>query len=173
MKASWFFGASLLMLAVNGSAETECRCESFPFLPSPPCPKVCSTLLVERADIDTLAEQLDLSNEEIETVQQYRLKMQDSKTQQAGVVEVLSSEQKADIERVRQKIAGLDREQFLPIIKTVDPAEREVSYSNWKERSKEIQVPIRGDDMLKQFKMQEGFENRMQQNNMQKNRMPE
>lgn len=151
MKSNWAIGMLICMVARGASADVKCKCESFPFLPSPPCPKVCRTLLFERAEIGTLTTSLELSNEEVQAVERYRLRFgfADTPNQPANWNVELTPDEIADITKVNQKVINLDRQQITPLIQTIKPADRTVPYSEWLEQRQELQVPIEFKDDLK------------------------
>jgi len=151
MKSSWVVGMLFWMVAMSASANVTCKCESFPFLPSPPCPKVCRALLFEKADIGTLTTSLELSNDEVQAVERYRLRFGFTDTPNKPIdwdVE-LTPEEIADVTKVKQKVVELDRQQIKPLIKTVKPADRTVPYTEWVEHMQELQVPIELKDGLR------------------------
>lgn len=148
MKSSWVVGMLFWMVAMSAFADVTCKCESFPFLPSPPCPKVCRALLFEKADIGTLTTNLELSNDEVQAVERYRLRFGFTDTPIDWDVE-LTPEEIADVTKVKQKVVDLDRQQIKPLIKTIKPADRTVPYSEWIEHRQELQVPIELKDGLK------------------------
>ncbi|MFL8990415.1 hypothetical protein Q8X48_23515 [Pseudomonas sp. QLc11A] len=144
MKSNRVVGMLLWMVAMNVSADVTCKCESFPFLPSPPCPKVCRTLLFEKADIGALTKSLELSNDEAQAIERYRVRFgfTDTPNQPIDRNVELTSEELADITKVKQKVVDLDRQQIKPLIKTIKPADRTVPYSEWVEQRQEFEVPI-------------------------------
>lgn len=151
MKSSWIVGVHFWMVAMSTSADVTCKCESFPFLPSPPCPKVCRALLFEKADIGTLKTSLELSSDEVQAVERYRLRfgLTDTPNQPIGWNLELTPEEIADVTKVKQKVVDLDRQQIKPLIKTIKPADRTIPYSEWTEHRKEFQVPIELKDGMK------------------------
>lgn len=143
MKSRWCV-MLFWMVAISASADITCKCESFPFLPSPPCPKVCRTLLFEKADIGKLTTSLELSSDEVQAVERYRMRfgVTDTPNKPIDWGVGLTPEEITDVTKVKQKVVDLDGQQIKPLIKTIKPADRTVPYSEWVEHRQELQVPI-------------------------------
>ncbi|UTW06105.1 hypothetical protein [Pseudomonas benzenivorans] len=150
MKPNFGVGMLIWMVATNVSADVTCKCESFPFLPSPPCPKVCRALLIEKADIGALTTSLKLSNDEALAVERYRQRFGFANTPNPPThwdVE-LTPEEIADVAKVKQKVVDLESQQIKPLIRTIKSPDRTVPYSEWVEHRQEFQLPIELKDSL-------------------------
>ncbi|WP_397376721.1 hypothetical protein [Pseudomonas aeruginosa] len=78
--------------------------------------------MFEKADIGTLTTNLELSNDEVQAVERYRLRFGFTDTPVDWDVE-LTPEEIADVTKVKQKVVNLDRQQIKPLIKTIKPAD--------------------------------------------------
>lgn len=126
-------GGLLLGISSIVSAATECRCDVFPFLPSPPCPRFCNALLFDKADIGVLKTNLKLSTEEADSLERYRFVfgLTDPKSAVSASEISLTAEDVANLERVQLKLGDLSKSAASPLIESVPSRMRVVPISDW------------------------------------------
>lgn len=126
-------GALLLGISSFVSAANECRCDVFPFLPSPPCPRFCNTLLFDKADIEVLKKNLKLSSEEADSLRRYRFVfgLTEPRSADAASEVSLTAEDVVNLERVQLKLSELSKDAASPLIESVPSRMRVVPISDW------------------------------------------